>query len=430
MQMKRTSSIAVLGTYDTKGEELLFIKERIERRGSRAISINVGTKKPPACAVDIDLFSMLREEGGFTEDSGRDEMIEVMGQKAREVVTALCDRGEVVGVVSAGGGSGTHLCTGVMRALPLGAPKVMLSTVASRDMGGVVGTRDITMMHSVSDILGVNSLLGGMLDKAAAAVSAMARSDWTPPEVHRRVALSFFGFITPAAEHIKGFLEEKGYEVISFHANGVGGTAMEELAGEGWFDGILDLATHELADQLLDGYCGGIGPRRYEPVPGKAIPRLVIPGGLDCAVLEFDRRNIPDQYRDRKIFFYDFRSAIRLNETETRTIARRLAARLNRPGAAVEVLIPLGGWSAADRADGPLYDPEMNDLFIRTFQRALAPAISVLKKDLHINDRAFARIAADAMDRMVNSENPTRTSRNHRGPVLKNEQSSGNKLFF
>jgi len=260
------------------------------------------------------------------------------------------------------------------------------------------------MMHSVSDILGINSILGSMLDKAAAAVCAMARSDWALGKNHRRIALSFFGFITQAAEQVKSVLEDKGYEVVTFHANGTGGTAMEELAQEGYFDGILDLATHELADHLMNGYCGNIGPHRFEPILGKPLPRLVIPGGLDCAVLEFDRHNIPEQYKDRKIFFYDFRSAIRLNEIETETIARQLSTRLNPAGEMVKVLIPMQGWSVADRVDGPLYDPGMNDLFIQTFNQNLDPAILILKENFHINDLSFAKIAADMMDEMVASK--------------------------
>jgi len=402
--MNKISSIAVLGTYDTKGEEHLFLKERVEKQGFRALTINIGTNKPPPCDVDIDLFTSLNDPGVSSKDRDRDEMIQAMLNEAKHAIKALYDKGEICGIVSAGGGSGTHLCTGIMKVLPLGVPKVMLSTVASRDMSSVVGTKDITMMHSVSDILGINSILGSMLDKAAAAVCAMARSDWALGKNHRRIALSFFGFITQAAEQVKSVLEDKGYEVVTFHANGTGGTAMEELAQEGYFDGILDLATHELADHLMNGYCGNIGPHRFEPILGKPLPRLVIPGGLDCAVLEFDRHNIPEQYKDRKIFFYDFRSAIRLNEIETETIARQLSTRLNPAGEMVKVLIPMQGWSVADRVDGPLYDPGMNDLFIQTFNQNLDPAILILKENFHINDLSFAKIAADMMDEMVASK--------------------------
>ena len=404
MDMK--SSIAVLGTFDTKGEEHLFLKERIEQRGVRTLTINVGTKKPASCTVDLDLFSSLKEKGILQDSQDRDQMIQAMLEKAGKVVKALHERGEISGIVSAGGGSGTYLCTGIMRVLPLGIPKVMLSTVASRDMTNVIGTKDITMMHSVSDILGINSILGGMLDKAAGAVCAMAQSQWTPDKNRPRIALSFFGFITQAAEQIKELLENKNYEVVTFHANGTGGNAMEELAFEGFFKGILDLATHELADHLMDGYCSGIGPQRFGTISG--IPRLIVPGGLDCAVLEFDRYSIPEQYKDRKIFFYDFRSAIRLNKKETQTIAQQLSEKLNSSGATTKVLIPMKGWSVADHIDGPLYDPEMNDLFIETFKENLSPAITVKKEDLHINDLSFAKSAADMMDQMIVFKNLNR----------------------
>jgi len=402
--MDKISSIAVLGTFDTKGEEHLFLKKCIEQRGVRALTINVGTKKPASCTVDFDLFNSLKEKGLIQNGQDRDQMIQVMLEQGKKLIKTLHDRGEISGIVSAGGGSGTYLCTGIMRVLPIGIPKVMLSTVAARNMTHIVGTKDITMMPSVSDILGINSILGGMLDKAAAAVTAMTESSWVPDKNRPRIALSFFGFITQAAEQIKKLLENKGYEVVTFHANGTGGTAMEELASEGFFKGILDLATHELADKLMNGYCGGIGPHRFETRAGIPLPRLIIPGGLDCAVLEFDRYSIPEQYKDRKIFFYDFRSAIRLNKKETKIIAQQLSEKLNPAGEAIKVLIPKKGWSVADYIDGPLYDPETNDLFVKTFKENLVQTIIVKEENLHINDPSFAKAAADMMDQMIASK--------------------------
>jgi uncharacterized protein (UPF0261 family) len=189
--------------------------------------------------------------------------------------------------------------------------------------------------------------------------------------------------------------------VVAFHANGIGGMAMEELAAQGYFHGILDLATHELADHLLDGYCGDIGPQRFEPVPGQSVPRLVVPGGLDCAVLEFTRHDIPDQYKDRKIFFYDFRSAIRLNEDETKTLADQLSEKLNKDPSTVKVLIPLQGWSEADQEGGPLYDPPMNRFFTEYLKERLNPKIEFQDVNHHINDTQFGEIAAQVMDVMV-----------------------------
>jgi uncharacterized protein (UPF0261 family) len=287
-----------------------------------------------------------------------------------------------------------------MRVLPLGIPKVMVSTVASRDMRQIVATKDITMMHSVVDLLGINSISGAVLDKAAAAACAMVRSNWEPPTDKQRIALTMFGFITEGAEYTKEALEGLGYEVVAFHANGTGGAAMEELAREGAFDGILDLATHELADTLMDGYCSGLGPNRLEPVPGN-IPRVVVPGGLDCAVLQFTRENIPEKFQDRKIFFYDFRSAIRLNAEETAFLAVQLAEKLNRDTTNSKILIPMKGWSEADKQTGPLYDPNMRNLFIGTLRQALDANMEIQEADFHINDRDFALLAAALMDGMM-----------------------------
>jgi uncharacterized protein (UPF0261 family) len=176
---------------------------------------------------------------------------------------------------------------------------------------------------------------------------------------------------------------------------------MEELASDGFFAGILDLATHELADQLMDGYCRGIYSQRFKAIPNITIPRLVVPGGLDCAVLEFDRYNIPEQYKNRKIFFYDFRSAVRLNRKETEIIAQQLSERLNTAGETTQVLIPLKGWSVADSIDGPLYDPDTNNFFIKIFKDSLLKTIKVNEENFHINDPFLAKSAADMMDQMI-----------------------------
>ena len=400
--MKMEPAIAIVGTFDSKPEEHLFLEERIKQRGLQAMTINVGTRGPSPGPVSIDFFDLMRERGSLNFDS-RDKAIAAMIQEAKQKIFQLYQEGEIGGIISAGGGTGTHICTRIMHELPLGAPKVMVSTVASRDMTQTVGTKDITMIHSVADLLGVNSISGMILDQAAAGICAMVKSNWQPDRRKKRIALPFFGFITDGAEATKHALGKLGYEVVAFHANGTGGMAMEDLAAEGFFDGILDFATHELADELMNGYCSGIGPQRYEPVPGRAIPRLVVPGGLDCAVLEFTRDTIPPQYRDRKIFFYDFRSAIRLNAEETTTMANQLAERLNKDSDGVKVLVPKRGWSEADRHNGPLYDPEMNPLLMAKLKELLNSQIEIREVDHHINDPAFGRIAAMMMDRMVRS---------------------------
>jgi uncharacterized protein (UPF0261 family) len=283
-------------------------------------------------------------------------------------------------------------------------------------MSKTVGTKDITMIHSVVDLLGVNSISGMILDEAAGAVCGMVQSRWSSEAKKRRIALTFFGFITKGAEEIKRSLEEMGYEVIPFHANGTGGMAMEELASEGYFDGILDFAIHELADELMGGYCRGIGPQRLEPPSGARVPRLVVPGGMDCAVLEFTRDSVPHEHKSRKVFFYDFRSAIRLNEKETTCLAVQVAEKMKLDPDHVKMLIPKRGFSEADQVDGPLFDPPMNEVFVRRLKKELAPSVEISEADLHINDREFARLAAGMMDDMV---------RRRRGKRTRKEEANG-----
>jgi uncharacterized protein (UPF0261 family) len=177
--------------------------------------------------------------------------------------------------------------------------------------------------------------------------------------------------------------------------------AMEEMIEESFFDGVLDLATHELVDAMFGGYCGAIGPQRLSIPEGVTTPRLVIPGGLDSAVLEFDKKSIPEKYKDRKIFFYDFRSAIRLTADESRILARTVADKLNQSHNPIKILIPLGGWSEADREGDVLFDPESSQAFCETLEKSLKSGVTVVKVDYHINDREFAQKAADMMISMI-----------------------------
>ena len=401
--MGKKPSIVVLGTFDSKAEEHLFLKQRIEQRGFPALTFHVGTKGPSPFPPDVDVYREITS-GRADKPDDRDAAIQAALHCGRKLLLERYENGEVLGVISAGGGTGTHLSTGIMRILPLGIPKVMVSTVASRNMSKTVGTKDITMIHSVSDILGVNSILGEILDRAAGAVCGMAASRWKPDQEKKRIGLTMFGFITKGAEQVKTCLESLGYEVIAFHANGTGGMAMEELAREGRFSGILDLATHEFADEYKQGYCRGIGPERLTPIAGAEIPRLVVPGGMDCAVLEFTRDHIPDSCRGRKIFFYDFRSGIRLTPEESRVLAGQMAERLNRHPPSVSVLIPTEGWSEPDRRGGPLYDPVTSREFILELRRRLDVRVEVREVSAHINDPAFARIAATLMHEMISKK--------------------------
>ena len=390
------TSVAIVGTFDSKGEEHLFIKEVIESKGYLTTTIDVGTTGLSAFSPDFSVSKTIK-----IEHMDRSHMVEAIVEKAKELVCDLYDQGKIGAIVSAGGGTGTFMGTSIMKVLPLGVPKVMVSTVASRDMSQTIGTKDITIMHSVVDMLGLNSLSRVVLARAAGAVCGMMVANTNEENELPRIALSLFGFITEAAENIKSILEKNHFEVIPFHANGTGGMAMDEMMGESFFQGVLDLATHELADAMFDGYCGGIGSQRLQSSAGVNIPRLVIPGGLDAAVLEFNHKNIPKKYKDRKIFYYDFRSAIRLTASESRSLAKTVAYKLNQSNNPIKVLIPLKGWSEADKEGDVLFDMESSMAFSQTLQKLLKPNVEVIKVDYHINEYAFAEIAADLMIRMI-----------------------------
>jgi len=318
------------------------------------------------------------------------------------VAQELNEAGKLSGAVALGGGTGTHIGTGVLRTLPLGIPKLMVSTVASRDMSKEIGTKDITIMHSVIDMLGLNAVSRKILDNAAGAIVGMVEGDVPLKPTNPLIGVTSFGFCTTGAMHVRSFLEKQGYEMVAFHANGIGGMAMEDLVEQGLLSGVLDFATHEFADQLHDGYCGNIGPGRLESAGRKGIPQVVVPGGLDCIVLEFDSpETIPPQFKGRKIFWYDFRSGVRSSAEELMILAQTIASKLNKARGPVKVVIPMRGWSEADSEDGPLYEPETNQVFIDELRRLLRPEFPIIEVDAHINEPAFAQAAVAALDELM-----------------------------
>jgi len=399
-------TIMVIGTLDTKGEEVEYLRTRIESRGHQTIVVDVGVLGEPLTRADIS-----REEtakaGGATIDEliawrDRRRAVQVMLRGASEIARDLYERGRVAGAVALGGGTGTHIGTGVLRTLPLGVPKLMISTVASRDMSEEIGTKDITMMHSVVDMVGLNAVSKKILDNAAGAIVGMVKGDVTLETSRPLIGVTSFGFCTAGAMHVRSFLEKHGYEMVAFHANGIGGMAMEDLVEQGLLSGVLDFATHEFADHLYEGYCGNIGPGRLEAAGKVGIPQVVVPGGLDCIVLEFDSpETIPPKFKGRKIFWYDFRSGVRTSAEELTILAGTIAGKLNKARGPVRVVIPTKGWSEADGEDGPLYEPQTNQVFVTELQGLLRPGIPVELVDAHINEPAFAQAAVSALHELM-----------------------------
>jgi len=398
--------VAIVATLDTKGEEVAFLKQLIESEGCSALVVDVGTLHEPGTRPDVSRDDLAVRAGStmakVRELNDRRVAVETMISGASAVLTELNARDGLAGVVSIGGGTGTHIGMGVMRSLPLGVPKLMVSTVASRDMKDLIGTKDITIMHSVVDILGLNPVSRKVLENAAGAIAGMARRSGAISVERPIVGLTSFGFITEGAMRVKRLLETSGYDVAPFHANGTGGMALEDLVDQGILAGVLDLALHEFADQLYGGYCGGIGPGRLESAGKLGIPQVVVPGGLDCIVLEFNSiETMPANVRGQKVFWYDFRSGVRTSSDDVVKLAELVAGKLNRARGPVSFVVPMRGWSEADAPGGPLYEPETNEMFVTRLESLLAPRVKMVKVDAHINDEEFARAAVSELDALM-----------------------------
>jgi uncharacterized protein (UPF0261 family) len=401
--------VVILGTLDTKGEEVGFLRSVVEHEGCSTLAIDVGTLHPPTIPADITREEVAAAAGCTTEGLLRTKdrrlSVEAMIRGASLVVQGLYSQGRLSGMISVGGGTGTHIGMGVMRSLPLGVPKLMVSTVASRDMSQLIGTKDITVMHSVIDVLGLNAISRRILANAGSAIAGMTRASRKIAPEKPIVGLTSFGFITEGAMRVKALLEGLGYEVAAFHANGTGGMALEDLIDQGLISGVLDYALHEFADQLYGGYCGGIGPGRLESAGKKGIPQVVVPGGLDCIVLEFaSMETMPERVKGRKVFWYDFRSGVRTSHEDVVGLARTIADKLNRAQGPVTTLIPMRGWSEADTVTGPLYEPETNRAFVTELKSLLDGQINVIEVDAHINDEICARTAVAELDRLMKAQ--------------------------
>jgi uncharacterized protein (UPF0261 family) len=399
-------AIVVIGTLDTKGEEVEYLSQRIEARGQRTVVVDVGVLDKPLTPADITREAVAKRGGYSLEEivalGDRREAVRVMTLGASRIVEELHLAGQVGGAVALGGGTGTHIGTGVLRTLPLGVPKLMVSTVASRDMSEAIGTKDIAMLHSVIDMVGLNAVSKKILDNAAGAIVGMVEGEVGLKATRPLIGVTSFGFCTAGAMHVRSCLESHGYEMVAFHANGTGGMAMEDLVEQGLLAGVIDFATHEFADHLHNGYCGNIGPGRLESAGRKGIPQVIVPGGLDCIVLEFNSpETMPARFKGRKVFWYDFRSGVRTSAEELLILAQTIAGKLNKATGPVKVVIPMKGWSEADGVDGPLYEPETNQVFIDELGTLLRQDIPIIKVDAHINDPAFAEAAVSALDALM-----------------------------
>jgi uncharacterized protein (UPF0261 family) len=401
-------TIAVIGTFDTKGEEFSFLRERIESAGLRTLMIDVGVLGSPPFAADIspaEVAAAANEDlGALQAQRERGRSVTVMALGAQTVLARLFAEGAIHGVVSLGGSAGTVIATAAMRALPYGVPKLMVSTVAAGDIRPYVGTRDICMMPSVLDIAGLNRVSRRILSNAAAAICGMVSAEPADtPGQKPAIAATMFGVTTPCVTAARRILEQRGYEVLVFHATGTGGQAMEQLIEEGTFQAVLDITTTELADELVGGVMSA-GPHRLEAAGRKGVPQLVSPGAID--MVNFGPvETVPEQFRKRKLYVHNPSvTLMRTTPEECAEIGRITALKLNRATGPVTVLIPLQGVSAIDKAGGTFYSLDALNAYRRALQATLSPFIRLVEMDAHINDEGFALAAADLLAESLRTE--------------------------
>jgi len=400
-------SILIIGTFDTKAEELGFVRDQILARGQKARTLDAGVLQPSPAYVDIS-NERVAAAGGRPLDElvsrgDRGQAVAVMAQGAAKITRDFFDQGEIAGVISLGGGSGTVIGTSAMRTLPVGIPKVMVSSMASGNIRPYVGTSDITMMYSVVDISGLNRISRRILRNAALAVCGMAEGGREAVSAELPlIAATMFGVTTPCVTEAKRVLEGRGYEVLVFHANGPGGMAMEQLIGEGQIRAVLDITTTELPDELCGGK-GSAGPHRLEKAGEMGIPQVVVPGAMD--MVNYFPDAIPPQFRNRLFHVHNPATTLmRTNEKENRQLAEIMARKLSRARGPVVVYIPLRGFSAMDAPGQPFFDPAADRAFVEALKNSLPARIPVIEKESHINDPSFAHAAATMMQKMVRPE--------------------------
>ncbi len=393
-------TIALLGALDTKGAEYAFAKACIEGRGHRVLLIDVGVLGPPvlqadvsraevAAAAEVDLADLVQRED-------RGEAMAAMSRGAASLIPRLFADGRFDAIMAMGGGGGTSVACSAMRALPLGVPKVMVSTVAGTDVSGYVGVKDIVMIPSIVDVLGVNRISREVFARAAGAVCGMAETVIPEGEDRPLIVASMFGNTTVCVEAAKAILEAAGYEVLVFHATGTGGRAMESLIETGAIAGVLDVTTTEWADELVGGVLTA-GPKRLEAAARCGTPAIVTPACLDM-VNFWAPDTVPEKFSGRK--FYPHNPNITLMRTtpaECEQLGRILAEKLNGSTAPVSVLLPLRGLSVIDAPDGPFWWPEANRALFAAVKTHLRDDIPVVELDCNVNDPEFSTRCAETL---------------------------------
>ena len=407
--MNRT--VAILATLDTKGVEINYLNDLIKAKGCDTLIVDVGVFPQSVTVPHVSNQEVAMAGGNpISEIRAREDRkfaIQAMMEGGSRILTRLHEQGRFTGVVTIAGGTGTHIAAGTMRRLPLGIPKLIVSTVASRDMSSVIGYQDITVMHAISDFIGLNFVTKKILADAAGSIVGMIDNLLHQPRTKRVVGLTSFGPLNECAFFAQSALEELGYEVIPFHAIGSGTMAMEGLIDQGVIHGVLDLSLHEFADYLHDGYAKYIGPERLETAGRKGIPHVILPGGLDMIVFECTSvEGVPEGLRNRTFHTHDFRSFVRTDADDLIQLAQVIASRLNRSSHPSTLIIPQKGWSKADAPGSFFYQPQTNQVFTSELISRVGTHVKIIEVEVNINDDLCAETAVLELHRLMTERYP------------------------
>jgi uncharacterized protein (UPF0261 family) len=395
--------IALIGTLDTKGAEIGYVREKLRALGARPLVVDSGILgEADGIEPDVSRSEVARAAGrdldSIRSAGSRGAAVQLMLEGVRAVVLEAYGEGRVHGVLCLGGAEGALLGAAAMHALPVGVPKLIVSPSASgrRAFGPFVGEGDVTVMHSVIDILGLNEISRSIFDNAAAAIVGMARDGGRPVlELGEKcVGITMLGQTTPGVMRVRDALVDAGHEPVIFHANGVGGPAMETLIEAGALGGIIDYTLSELANSLMDGI-HTTGPDRLRVAGRHGLPQVVVPGCVDF-FNQGARDTVPERYRDRKSYFHNpVATLVRLSAEEEARLGRDVAERLNEARGPVRVVAPTRGFSLADAEGGDLWDPDADRAFLDALRDALRPDIPYEDIDAHVDDPAFADVVAE-----------------------------------
>ena len=401
-------TVALVGTFDSKGTDYQYIKELLEKLDLKVFTIHTGVFES-SFVPDVDVAEIAAEAdediASIRKRNDRAYATEVLSRGLKSLLPKLFAQGLFDGVLSFGGTGGTSLVAPGMRQLPIGIPKLIVSTVASGDTSVYVGTSDIMMMPSIVDVSGLNKISKRIFGNAVSAMAGLLNYRFeTEEDEHPLVAATMFGVTTPAVNFAREYLEKNGYEVLVFHATGIGGRTMESLVSDGYFTGVLDLTTTEWADELVGGILNA-GEHRLEAASLAKIPQVVSLGAMDMVNFgPFD--TVPDQFKNRN--FYKHNPTVTLMRTtveENEKLGKIIASKLNLAKSETILVIPNGGFSAIDVKDGPFYCPEADKALIDSIKKHLTnESVKLIEKEQAINDKAFAEFSAQQLINLMNEK--------------------------